>query len=123
MSRDELFAMRRSFEDALAGYESPDLYGVGYLDEDAWRFPVTNADGQHRLPAAVLARVLGYRSGTRTLAMSRKQLVEAVELLAPAEACTEMAHPNLWSWRELLERQRRPGFRRGLHGRPIAGRD
>jgi hypothetical protein len=26
----------------------------------------------------------------------------AVELLTPAEAATQMPHPNLWSWRKLL---------------------
>ena len=60
-----------------------------------------NADRTHRLPAAVPASVLGYRSGTCTIAVSPDALDAAIEGLAPAEACTTWDHPNLWSWREI----------------------
>lgn len=95
--------MRESLQAQLDGYVQPDLYGVGAVTPDGARFPVTNADGFHRLPAVVLATVLGYRSGSHTIEVSRADLERAVEVLAPAEACTEFDHPNLWSWRDLLE--------------------
>ena len=57
----------------------------------------------HRLPAAVLASVCGYTSRTATFSLTAAQLREAVTRLAPAEAAVHWEHPNLWSWRELLD--------------------
>jgi hypothetical protein len=101
MTEDELFQFRDDVIATLGDFEEPVGYGVAVVEAAGARFPVVNADGLHRLPAAVLASVLGYRSGTCTLAMSREQLDESIERLAPAEACTAWDHPNLWSWREL----------------------
>jgi hypothetical protein len=104
MTLDDLAVMRHTFEGALADYQPPELYGVGRAGEQGWHFPIANAGGQHLLPAAVLATVLGYRAGNATLPMSREQLVDAHRLLLPAEACTDVDHPNLWAWRDLIER-------------------
>jgi hypothetical protein len=54
----------------------------------------------------VLASVCDYATTTGVYPLSREQLTEAVERLAPAEAATHWAHPNLWSWRELLAEAR-----------------
>ena len=66
-------------------------------------FGAVNGVGSiHRLPAAVLASVCGYTTGTATFALSGADLEEAISRLAPAEAAVHWEHPNLWSWRELL---------------------
>ena len=74
------------------------------LDADLLTFAEVNQVGHiHRLPAVVLASVCGYTSRTTTFPLTAADLREAVDRLAPAEAALHWAHPNLWSWRELLE--------------------
>ena len=50
----------------------------------------------------MLATIAKYVNGTMTVCLSRTQMIEAVRLLDPAEAAVHMPHPNLWSWRQLL---------------------
>lgn len=101
MTEDELFQFRDHLIATLDGFVEPAAYAVGVVGPAGVRFPATNVDRKHRLPAAVLAEVLGYRSGTCTLALTTEQLDAAIERLAPAEACTAWDHPNLWAWRDL----------------------
>ena len=61
---------------------------------DGWRAPVAQA--------VVLATVLGHDGSTATLPVSRHQLAAAVESLEPARACTDVDHPNLAAWQEVL---------------------
>lgn len=49
-----------------------------------------------------MAYVCGYVSTAGTYQLTRQQFERAIDLLTPAEAATHMEHPNLWSWRELL---------------------
>ena len=98
------------------------LDGLGRIREqlaaqiDGWAYPVSYAlalDGEighvnepggiHRLPGVVLATVLKHDGSTATLEVSRHQLDEAIGALAPAEACTEVDHPNLAAWRALRD--------------------
>jgi hypothetical protein len=51
----------------------------------------------------VLASVCGYTSRTATFPLTAADLGEAVRRLTPAEAALHWEHPNLWSWRELLD--------------------
>jgi hypothetical protein len=82
----------------------PAAYGVARLDGERLTFGAVNDVGTvHRLPAAVLASVCGYTSRTATFPLSGADLAEAVRRLAPAEAALSWEHPNLWSWRELLD--------------------
>lgn len=82
----------------------PAAYGVARLDADRLVLGQVNDVGHiHRLPAVVLASVCGYTSRTATFPLSAADLREAVDRLAPAEAAVHWAHPNLWSWRELLD--------------------
>jgi hypothetical protein len=82
----------------------PAAYGVARLDADHLTFGEVNDVGHiHRLPAAVLASVCGYTSRTATFPLSGAELGEAVRRLAPAEAALHWEHPNLWTWRELLD--------------------
>ena len=66
-----------------------------------YEFPVINV-GDHYLPAVVLAKTIGYASGTSTHALSVAELTHAINGLAPAEAGTTMDHPNLRASREIL---------------------
>ena len=82
----------------------PAAYGVARVDAEHFAFGEINGVGSvHRLPAAVLASVCGYTSRTATFPLSGADLAEAVRRLAPAEAALHWEHPNLWSWRELLD--------------------
>jgi hypothetical protein len=77
---------------------------VARVDGDRLTFAEVNrVGGIHRLPAAVLASVCGYTSRTATFPLSGADLREAVTRLTPAEAAVHWEHPNLWSWRELLD--------------------
>jgi hypothetical protein len=81
----------------------PAAYGVARLDAGRLTFgEVNDVAFIHRLPAAVLASVCGYTSRTATFPLGAGELREAVDRLAPAEAAVHWEHPNLWSWRELL---------------------
>ena len=53
-------------------------------------------------PAVVLATILGHDGSTASLPVTAHQLAAAVESLAPAQACTEVEHPNLAAWRAAL---------------------
>ena len=66
-------------------------------------FPHVNPPGgSHNLPGVVLAKVVGHDGSTATIELSAPRLEAAVEALAPAEACTTVAHPNLAAWRRVL---------------------
>lgn len=99
------------------------LEGLGRIRErlaaqiDGWRHPVSYAlaldgeighvnepGGMHRLPGVVLATVLKHDGSTATLEVTPQQLDEAIAALAPAEACTEVDHPNLADWRAVRAR-------------------
>ena len=100
---EDLSAARERFAAAIPGFVFPAAYAVARRDGERLTFGEVNLPGGlHRLPATVLASVCGYAATTGVHPLSGEQLAEAVERLAPAEAATHWAHPNLWSWRELL---------------------
>ncbi|MFZ2228240.1 MAG: hypothetical protein WA090_03100 [Candidatus Nanopelagicaceae bacterium] len=99
----ELIAAQSHFTSMISGYVMPAAYSVARFDSTELTFAHINHIGEVRpLPAAVLAFVCGYISTTGTYRLNRKQFERAIVLLSPAEAATHMEHPNLWSWRELL---------------------
>ena len=101
---EDLAAARRWFAARIPGFQPPVAYGVAREDDGELVFGHVNAPGgEHRLPAEVLATVCGHASGPVTHVMTAAQLRQAVELLAPAEAAVHWEHPDLWSWRELLD--------------------
>ena len=72
----------------------------------------------------ILAEVVGYDSGTREFAGPAAHLAQAIVELQPAEAATDVDHPNLASWRTIAaERPREIAavFIASLDD-PIAGR-
>ena len=120
-STPELIANARdTIEQSLDGFTRPAAFGVGVATVgpsgatlDTY-FPHTHA-GDHNLPGAVLAASVGYRAGTTTITMDTATLDEAITMLAPAEACTTMPHPNIRSWRAvraLVDAARPGGTRR-----------
>ncbi|WP_256206564.1 inositol monophosphatase family protein [Nocardioides luteus] len=103
---DEILAARTRFETAIAGWTPPQAHGVGLRPSAATsyepdHFKLVNAYG-HRLPAVVIATVVGHTSGTAAYRMTREDLERAIELISPAEAYGEYDHPNLWSWRDRI---------------------
>lgn len=102
---DEILAARTRWESAIDGWTPPAAHGVGLVPSTASaapeHFPLVNAYG-HRLPAVVMATVVGHTSGTAAYRLSREELEQAIELISPAEAYTDYDHPNLWSWRDKL---------------------
>ena len=55
------------------------------------------------MPAAVMATVSGHQSGSASYDLTVEQLAEAIQRLAPAEACKDWDHPNLAAWRQVRE--------------------
>ena len=104
---DEILQARLRIEESMPDFRQPAAHALGVATVspagavlDTW-FPQVNTD-DHKLPAAVLATVCGYRDSTATFTLTNDQLAEAVEALTPAEACHDFDHPNLWTWRSLL---------------------
>lgn len=85
---------------AIPGWRAPTGFAVGYRAGDEWVFPHVNKPGSPAgLTVVVLAEVTGYVSGTREYRLTAAQLADAIANLAPAEAATGIAHPNLAAWR------------------------
>lgn len=103
---DGLAAISDHLAAKVEGWRPPIAYAVGLSPASSspeWGFAhVNEPGGRHGLPAVILATVLGHDGSTATLDVSTSQLSAAVESLAPAEACTELDHPNLAAWRSAL---------------------
>lgn len=94
--------IRRARSERIPGWKPPVAYAVGFRSGRDWTFPYVNQPGGiHGLPAVILAEVLGYSSGTREFRLTLAQLDEATARLQPAEAATDVDHPNLASWRTI----------------------
>lgn len=77
-------------------------YAVGFRRGQDWVFPYVNRPGgTHGLPAVILAEVVGYSHGTREISISAACLAQAITALQPAEAATDVDHPNLAAWRTI----------------------
>lgn len=102
-----LAAIAEHLASRIEGYAPPTAYAVGITPASSSaeiEFPHVNAPGgRHGLPAAILATILHHAGGTRTYDVSLPEFDAAIEALAPAQACTELDHPNLAAWRELRE--------------------
>lgn len=103
---DGLAEIKDALAAAIPGWRQPVAYAVGLSSASSsveWGFAhVNQPGGRHGLPAVILATVLRHDGSTATLDVSTAQLAAAVESLAPAEACTELDHPNLAAWRAAL---------------------
>jgi len=103
---DGLAAIRAHLAARIEGWRQPVAHAVGLSPASSspeWVFAHVNTPGgAHGLAAVVLASVLGHDGTTASLPLSRPELAAAVESLAPAQACTDLPHPNLAAWREVL---------------------
>lgn len=107
-TKEEIVAARERLEESHHDWRRPAAYGVGVYRDGATEFTRVNQNGNY-LPAVILARVTGHTRGTLSHPMSVGQLEAAVDDLSPAEACTELDHPNLHHWREVLTDVRENG--------------
>jgi hypothetical protein len=103
VTKDQVIGVCERYEASIPGWRCPLLFGVGLqgVDEETW-FPFA-CHGDHPLPAVILASVLGHDGGTESYTLTLDQLDEAIDRLAPAEACLDFEHPNLAAWREVRE--------------------
>lgn len=102
MTDDDLRAARERFAASIPGWIQPEVHGIVTTAADGSQTVQVASGFEHRLPAVVLATVIGRVSGTSTISVSEEQLAEAIERLAPAEAATHTPHPNLWAWRRII---------------------
>ncbi|MCU1675714.1 MAG: hypothetical protein JWM93_472 [Frankiales bacterium] len=98
---DDLTAAAERFAAAIDGWVAPAAHGTVLVTPDGTASLLVATAGAGLLPAAVLAGVVGYSSGTRTIDVSLEQLRQAIAALAPAEAATHLPHPNIAAWRTL----------------------
>jgi hypothetical protein len=100
-----LAAIKDHLASRIEGYAPPVAHAVGITPASSSaeiEFPHINAPGAPQgLPAVILATILHHASGTRTYEVTVAELTAAIDALSPAEACTELEHPNLAAWREL----------------------
>jgi hypothetical protein len=101
---EEIRAARERFEAAIPGWDKCPPYGIGRIDGNGSAEFTRVDNGDHALPGVVLATVCGHVSGSASYLLGKAELTRAIELLAPAEACTFYDHPNLAAWRELHAR-------------------
>ena len=99
---EDLTRARQHFAGGIPGWVQPVAHGIVTTTDDGTKTVQVASTLEHRLPAVVLASVIGRRSGTATMSVTLEQLERAAELLAPAEAALHWEHPNLWTWRRLL---------------------
>jgi hypothetical protein len=101
---EQLAAAQETIAASIEGWRPPAAFAVGLTSATSsaeFEFPHINV-GSGYLPAAVLAKTIGYASGTSTHTLSIAELTHAINGLSPAEACTTVEHPNLTAWREIL---------------------
>lgn len=97
-----LHEIRRARSGRIEGWAAPAAYAVGFRRGSEWVFPYINLPGgTHGLPAVILAEVVGYSHGTREIFISAASLAQAITDLQPAEAATDVDHPNLGAWRAI----------------------
>jgi hypothetical protein len=98
----DLQAARERIVADIPGWVPPAAHGTVLVTPDGTASLLAVNDGTAVLSAAVLARVCGHASGTRTVELTVDQVRRGVDDLAPAEAATHVGHPNLAAWRSLL---------------------
>jgi hypothetical protein len=94
---EEINAARERFEAAL-GWKRPAAWGLVTRDGDVLR---ANFETGY-LPAVTVATVLGHTGGSAELPLSVADAEAAIALGEPAEACTDIPHPNIAALRVLV---------------------
>lgn len=100
----DLMAARDRFAAQVPGYAHPAAYALARRDEGGLVFGHVNEVGEARgLPAAALAVACGYSNRSGSFILTAQQVKDVLRRLAPAEAATHVPHPNIRSWRTLLQ--------------------
>lgn len=100
---EKIAAVRERLIADLPGWKLPAAYGLGMYDVSGELvFGVKNV-GEHPLPAAVMATVLGHEGGSKSYEVNAHTLQLAIRLLEPAGACRAYDHPNLVEWKKVLK--------------------
>jgi hypothetical protein len=100
---EEIDAARARFERAIPGWQRPAAWAIGRAaDDETTLFERINV-AESYLSAVVLATVVGHANGSGSYPLTAVELDRAIALLAPAEACSSMSHPNLHAMRGLRE--------------------
>jgi GNAT superfamily N-acetyltransferase len=100
-SNELLASTRTVLAQAMPDFVQPVAYAVLHLHDGVVIQSIANVDGQHQLPAYMLAIVTGYRNGTSVMTLARQDLDAAIALLEPAETNSNYEHPNLLGWRSI----------------------
>jgi hypothetical protein len=93
---EEINAARERLERDL-GWKRPAAWGLVTHDADVLR---SNAATGY-LPAVAVATALGYTGGSAELRLGSSDIDRAVAIGEPAEACTDIPHPNMTALRLL----------------------
>lgn len=102
---EEIAAHREAIAASIDGWRDPAVWAVGMTSATSsseYEFPVVNV-GEAYLAAVVLAKTIGYASGTSTHVISVAELRHALNGASPAEAYQGVKHRNLAAWREILD--------------------
>ena len=99
---DDLRDARLAFAAQIDGWVEPEAHGLVSVSVDGVRTLEVANVREHRLPAVVLALVIGRVSGTATWTISLEDFARAEAILTPAQYAVHMEHPNLAAWRRLL---------------------
>ncbi|MEV8515062.1 hypothetical protein [Dactylosporangium sp. NPDC051484] len=97
---EAIAAARDRFEAAIPGWRPPAAFGIARDGADGPSFARVGS-AENRLPAAVLATVCEHVGGSGSYRLGRDDLERVIGLLAPAQACTDVEHPNLVAWQRL----------------------
>lgn len=87
---DAINTARTAMEAAL-GWERPAVWGLLTPDGAVVR---ANVRGSY-LPGVALAGEVGHRTGSRAYPLTAEQIARAIAATEPAEACTDVEHPNI----------------------------
>ncbi|MEZ0112295.1 hypothetical protein ABH920_006314 [Catenulispora sp. EB89] len=81
----------RAAMEARLGWEQPAAWGLLTPDGAVVR---ANVRGGY-LPGVAVAMVVGHRSGSRSYPLTAEAIAAAIAMVEPAEACTDIPHPNI----------------------------
>ncbi len=101
---EQVAAAREAITASIDGWQEPAAYAVGISSASSsaeTEFPHVNV-GENDLAALVIAKTVGYSSGTLTHELTSHELEHAVAGLSPVEAGTAYEHTNLQAWRGIL---------------------
>ena len=114
----KIHAARDALEAAIDGYQRPAAFGLGVATRGPSgdildvSYPRPNVDTSSFV-AAALATASGHVSGTQSYELTPEAIDSLIEIVEPAEACTDVEHPNVAAARAIRSMQDAPAPRGG----------